>query len=68
MSVSVDEERQHDAPGQSDLRRVAKVRGAGRDDLRDRALIDKNVDGREAVKIERPRWRSERAAKHARLF
>ena len=54
MGVGVDEKRQHDAPRQCDLRRVAEVDGAGRSDLRDCALVDENVDDREAVKVERP--------------
>ena len=53
MGVDVDEERQHDAPRQCDFRRVAEVDGAGGRDLRDCALVDEDVDDREAVKVER---------------
>ena len=66
VGVDVDEERQHDAPGHCDFRRVAEIDGAGRDDLRDRALVDEDVDDREAVEVDRSHGRRQRAAEHAR--
>ena len=65
VGVGVDEERQHDAPGHRDFRRVAEVERAGGADLGDRALIDENVDDREAVKVERSEWLWERSPEHA---
>ena len=68
MGVHVDEQRQDDAPGHCDFRRFAEVNDARRDDLRDCALVNENVDHRETVTVERPHGPRQRAREHARLL
>ncbi len=47
---------------------VAEVDGASGGDLRDRALVDEDVDNGEAVKVERRHGLRQHAAEHARLL